>query len=288
MGGAGARGRSERFDRFLNYEVHWGTWLLIAAAVLVLAVYLPSGALSWSSVAGTLAAMGTLLFAAVVVMTAGDRRLLVAGAVTLAVPTLLDLGYRLLDQAFPILRPVDFLDIPRSFGGILALIGLVLIGRAIGGVRTGRGVAVTAVFGLVAVAVVIWRLSGTIDLTVMVPPPSQGGPILLFGRRPEMVIGALGGILWLGWGYLLASALDQRLRWLATAAVLTVVNLTLSLAEAVWIALLPPAPNTDPFGFLGPIVTAVAAGSVVCLVVSAFVELRGVGWTYPREESASR
>jgi hypothetical protein len=288
VGVAAAGGRSERFESFLNYQVHWGAWLLLAAAVLLLAIDLPRGDLSWPSVGYALGDISTLVFAAAVVMTAGDRRLLVAGAVTLAVPTLLDLSYRLLDLSFPALRPIDFLDIPRSFTGILACVGLVLIGRAIGGLRSRRSVAVTVAFGLVAVAVIAWQLSRTIDMTDMVPPPGEGGPILFLGRPPEMIIGTLGGIIWLGWGYLLAAALDQRLRWLAAAAVLTVVNLALSLAEVVWIVLLPPAPSTEPFGFVGPIEAVLAAGSFACLLISAFVELKGVGWTYPREESASR
>lgn len=288
VGAAAAGGRSERFESFLNYQVHWVAWLLLAAAALVLAIDLPSGELSWSSAGYALAASSTLIFAAAVVMTAGDRRLLVAGAVTLAVPTLLDLTYRLLDVSFPALRPIGFLDFPRSLAGILTLIGLVLIGRAIGGTSTRRGAGLTAAFGIVAIAVVGWLLSSTIDMTDTVPPPGAAGPMLLFGRPPTMLLGALGGISWLGWGYLLASALDQRLRWLATAAVLTVVNLALSLAEALWIMLLPPGPGTAPFGFLGPIQVALACGSMACLIVSAFVELKGVGWTYPREGSASR
>jgi hypothetical protein len=66
------------------------------------------------------------------------------------------------------------------------------------------------------------------------------------------------------------------------------VNLGLGLAEGVWVVLLPPARSTEPFGFVGPIAAALAASSFVSLLVSAFVELKCVGWTYPREESVSR
>ena len=290
VGAAGAGGRSERLERFLNYQVHWAAWVLLAAAVVALLIYVPAGGLSLLNFTGTVAAIGPLLFAPAVVLTASDRRLLAMGAVIFAIPSLLDLTYRLLDLGFPTLRPVDFLDVPRSFGSLLAFAGLLMIGRAIGGVRSRRGRALTAVFGLVAIAVIGWQLTTTINLTGFVPPPSEGGPPLFFGRPPEQIIGALGRVVWLGWGYLLASALDQRLRWLAAGAALATANLVLDLAITIWVVPMPPPapPDTTLFDLIALIETALIAGSFACLIVAAFVDLKGAGWAYPLEESGSR
>jgi hypothetical protein len=290
VGVAGTGDRSERLERFLDYQVHPVAWVLLAAAVVALLIYVPAGGLSFLNFRATVAAIGPLLFAAALLLTASGRRRLVLGAVAFALPSLLDLTYRLLDLGFPALRPVDFLDVPRSFGGLLTFAGLLMIGRAIGGVRSQRGRALIAAFGVVAVAVIAWQLTTTIDLTGLVPPPSEGGPLLFVGRPPEMIIGALGRSVWLGWGYLLASALDQRLRWLVAGAALTTANLILDLAVTIWIVLMPPPapPDTTLFDLIALIETALIAGSFACLIVSAFVELKGAGWAYPLEESASR
>jgi len=152
-------------------DIPWAVWTLLALAVggLVYDVIQPGGFRLISALAGT----GPLVFAAAVVyVNPADRRFTWA-ALALAATPVIGLLSAVVPEAVFTYAPGDWknatpllLDIggfAREIGWVLGLIGLGLLGVALGGVRSLASVLILAVGAALAVANVASHLNGLVE-----------------------------------------------------------------------------------------------------------------------------
>jgi hypothetical protein len=264
----------ESLERFLNFRVHPAVWLLLALAVLYFTLAIVVGGFAFVSWLGAFAGAGAFVFAAAVVLVAADRRLLVAGAVSLCVPPALLFARRLATQVVPQLAAADLLEVPSAVGWLFTMGGALAIGLAVGGVRSRLGWAAVALGIGAAFTLVLWQLSNLLAVYADWPPALQ--PPLNWS------LSLLGSLVWIGWGYLLGAGFSAGLRWLVVGVTAIFLGVVLDFA-AVPLVTADTQPLFDQFAL--PAFQLLSIASWAALVASAFVELKSPGWSYPTASS---
>lgn len=185
-------------------DIPWPTWVLLALAALVLVrgftqpVFAPVGTLTFAA---------PLLFAAAVVYVAPADRRFVWAAILLAVsPAAFLIGGTLPDvwfdmapgdwkNATPLL--MDLADIARQIANVLTLVGLGLLGLALGGMRNLASAVILGV-GFLFGALVAIRFLGN---------PIEGMDALSLAQTLVFPV-----LLAIGWAFVFAAALESRRR----------------------------------------------------------------------------
>ena len=211
-----------------------GVWPLLGLALLDVffrAQQLGPSFTGLQAISAAMAAAPFLFAAAAVYVSPVDRRF-VYGALALAYVELLAVVGMLFAPAR--LNVAAWEDIDRFLGlagWLMTLGGLLLVGLAIGGVRTR--------FGLASVA-----LGAVLFLFAEVQVATLGLPALAaeFGMPIEQVlVSYLAPLVIIGWAYLLGAALDNQRRFLAVGAGIRV---ALSVVGVLFV-IVNPAPGTD-------------------------------------------
>jgi hypothetical protein len=205
-----------------------------------------------------------ILFAAAVVFAVPRRRLLVVGAMVMAVTAALTIGAR-------------FVVLPEgaSAMGHLVVAGLfvagpLLFGHGLGGVRSRPGVVVVVL--ALALAIVSAINAVTVGSTVLEADIPFGPLIVASGVMAQFVI--------LSWGYVLAAALSRGAKLIATgAALMILMHGPLSLVVDVLARQQPPGSVVPGVGTVFLVLTVVAW---VALIAGVFREVAAE----PRQPSA--
>ncbi len=204
--------------------IPWATLVLAVVAGLIVVRSLTLGQLSL----GTLAFAGPVVFAAVVIyVRPQDRRFFWAALAIAATPAVSLVTIWLPDvwlslapddwkNATPLLQDIG--GVARELASLLGLVGLALLGLALGGVRTFMSAVIIAFGTLVAATIAIWYGA-----------PMQGSPVLDLVRTIGFAVLNI-----VGWAFVFAAALES----LRTAALMgfgllfanTVINALLVMA----------------------------------------------------------
>lgn len=198
-----------------------------------------------------------LLLAATVVYLAPARRLIVAGALLLAVAGLLDTAQRLV--AVPdVARLVLALVIAGA-----TVVGIVMLGRSLIRGYPAWGLALLALAALFT-AVRIVALADSYVAAGLFEPDS-GLPL----ARAHLLVGAIAQLKVLGWAYLLVAAIGRRYWLIALGAALPIAA-TLMLAAFD----LLPHPTGVTYPIIGLLWTLLEVGGFAALIGGVVRELR--------------
>jgi hypothetical protein len=212
--------------------VPWLAWLLLVVGVLyVVRGLLPPSFSPLSSLAGA----GPIFFAAAVVyMNPPDRRFRWA-ALALAIPPIVLLLAHWIPIIWPQVVPGDWKNavplledlgsMAREVATPIGLVGLFLLGFALGGVRTFLSVVILAAGVLIALA----------DLTWFFAHPVEELPML---QAAKSVIYPMLNVL--GWAFVFAAALESLRSLTLVGAGLVVSNVVIS-AVLLWWTIGPDA-----------------------------------------------
>jgi hypothetical protein len=196
------------------------SWMLLGVATLYVAIVARN---EWITVAPTLGGAAPFVFAAAMTWaTPRDRRLIFAtwAIVAAGVAHLLVL---LLDPQSSSTTPLlaDAAHWLNQATWVLESVGVVMIGLALGGIRSAVGWTVFwlgVAVGVIGVGLVTMRA------------PANIGPF-------DVLLGTAAQVLPMAWGYLAAAAVDARRRWFAVGGLLMLAYL-LSVILLSWFA--PP------------------------------------------------
>lgn len=194
------------------YEISPAVWALLALfAVMVVARHIRPllllGRLDDHLVTtGDVLPALPILFAAAVVFAVPRRRLLVAGAMVMAVSAVLTIlaGLVVLPDAADAVR--------HTVTAGLFVAGPLLFGHGLDGVRSQRGAFVVALAFVLALVLAIYAVA--IGATILVADIPFGSLILASSVVAHFAI--------LGWGYVLAAALDRGAKLIAAGAALMI------------------------------------------------------------------
>ncbi|MDQ3657972.1 MAG: hypothetical protein M3457_23220, partial [Chloroflexota bacterium] len=210
-------------------------WVLLAIAVADVSLRIQSA----STFLGPLAIPGAVMLAAPFVFAAAvayvapaDRRFLY-GAIAIAVKEFLAILQILFGPRFlGIEAASDIVRVVGDAGWLFTLVGLLLIGRALGGVRSRRG------WAAVAFGIGVFVLSDAWNASRLISNPALWE---LFSIE-QIVIGFVGPSLVIGWAYVLGAGLDRGLRWIPLG---TALILGLTAADVLLVLLSLTGPDTD-------------------------------------------
>ena len=199
------------------------SWLLLAMA----AVYVVLQARNeWSTVPPTLGGAAPFVFGAAMVWAAPQDRRFVYGTWAVVASGVLHLVVALIDQQSLLSSPL-LADVARWLNEatwLLEAVGVVLIGLALGGIRSAVGWTVFwlgVMVGLIGVGF------------VTIGAASNVGPF-------DVLIAVAAQVLPVAWGYLAAAAVDAGRRWFAVGGLLMLGYLLLNVL-LLWFA---PTPET--------------------------------------------
>ncbi len=263
---------NEPLERFLNFRIHPAVWLLLGLAVLDVAFTAAVAGFEPTALLFAVNEAGAFVFAAAVVLVAGNRRMLVAGALSLSAVAAVILLQRLANEFAAQLVLGDAFTVLHSLAWLAGVGGALAIGLSIGGIRSRVGWLAVGLGVVVALAITYWQLS------MLLPVLADWPPDLL--PQLSMSLSLVSGIMWIGWGYLLGAAVTARLRWLTLGVVIIFAGEALNFAA---IPLVTPD-NYQLFNeFAAPAVALLSIAQWLAFIASAFVELTGSGWHYPTE-----
>jgi hypothetical protein len=254
---------------FFEYRVHPAIWVLLGLAALDFLFEFTLRGFNLLLVPGQLAGAAPIILAAAILLVARDKRLLVFAGLALAYGPVLQLADRLLYEFLPQLRMYDLMSVPLDLTWAFTLAGTVAIGLALGGIRSRVGWAAVLVGILIVLVEDAWYvnfLAGLADGSMPIP----------------LALGSLAAPLrFVGWGFLLGSALDRGHRLIAFGAGLWLAAAT---AWRVIFTLVPIGPlgDVDSLNAASGLIDLVAWAALIWGVVT---ELKSAGWSYPAERT---
>ena len=206
----------------------WGSlplvsWLLLGLAVVYVALVARN---EWFTVAPTLAGAAPFVFGAAMSWAAPQDRRFVFGTWAIVTSGVLHFIVALVDlqSSSPMPLLADVANGLNDASWLLEAVGVVLIGLALGGIRSNGGWTVFwlgVAVGLIGVGwVTMDAVANVGPFDVLIAAAAQGLPV--------------------AWGYLAAAAVDARRRWFAVGGLLMLVYL-LFIILLDWSA---PAPQT--------------------------------------------
>ena len=231
--------------------VHWSVWVLLLLALGYLAraftfpIFEPVAALG---------AVAPLFFAAAVVYVAPSDRRVTWAALALAGGPVLRLLVGLVPGQWIASAPI-LVDVGHSaieLGNVLLFVGVVLLGIALGGIRSAFGVTVVVFGGAVALADLVWVLAHPVaDLPMFELVRSIGFATLTA----------------IAWAFLLAAAIDALRSWVIVGVGLLFAKVVVEAALLWW----APGPGTN-FDVISLAVNGMALVGWVAMIGAA---LRG-------------
>lgn len=222
--------------------------VLLAVALLYVVYRLTEGSFSPLDV---LVGCAPLVFAAAVVQAAPTDRRFTGGALALAAGPALRLAAALIPGAWLAAAPalLDVSHIALELAKVLLLVGLTLIGVALGGVRSAFGVVVVGTGVLVGLATVAWALGH----------PLADLPTFDLGR--SIAIATLSA---LAWAFLLGAAIDGLRSLMITGAGLLFAIVVIEAALLWW----PAGPGAN-FDLLSLVVGGISLAGWAALIAAA-------------------
>lgn len=205
----------------------WGSlplvsWLLLGLAVVYVALV---GRNEWSTVAPTLGGAAPFVFGAAMTWAAPQDRRLSYGTWAIVASGVLHLVVVLVGlQSLSTPLLADVARWMNEATWLLEAVGVVLIGLALGGIRSALGWTVFwlgVAVGLIGVG------------RVTMDAPANVGPF-------DVLIAVAAQVLPVAWGYLAAAAVDARRRWFAVGGLLMLMYLLFTIL-LLWFA---PPPDT--------------------------------------------
>ncbi len=244
-------------------RLKFGTWLLLA---LALVVFTQQISVSYDELAGVLpglAVAAMVVFVAVVFQLYEANRLLTAGALLLTVEPIVMLAVLLLWGTWNVVG--DWGDavyfaarLAVGSAWIFTAVGMVVIGVALGGVRTRLG------WAMVGLGVLLAAVGVTQYLLIVASGGAASVPALdiLLGFAHQAVLIAM--------GYLLGAAVDRGFRFMALGAALQLLQVAALFALN---GLVPATPDAQQGITLVWIVDLIAFAAAVALILGALREL---------------
>ena len=184
------------------------SWLLLALAVVYVALV---GRNEWFTVAPTLGGAAPFVFGAAMIWAAPQDRRFVYGTWAIVAAGVMHLLVALVDLQSSVSMPL-LADVARWLNEatwLLEAVGVVLIGLALGGIRTAVGWTVFWLGVAVGLIGVGWVTMGA---------ATNVGPF-------DVLIAVAAQVLPVAWGYLAAAAVDARRRWFAVGGLLMLMYL---------------------------------------------------------------
>lgn len=190
-------------------DIPWPTWLLLLIAVVLVAYELTQ--LGYSLI-GALLTGAPVLFAAVVLYVEPADRRYTWAALALAVAPVLSLAWSALPEAVFRYAPGDWRNaayflrdmgpIVRDATSVITIVGLGLLGLALGGVRRPLPVAI---LGVSIVMAILHAIAIADSYSAINYPPGDSTPMILLAR--SIVLSILNLV---GWAFVFAAALESR------------------------------------------------------------------------------
>lgn len=206
------------------------------------------------------AAAAPFVFAAAVVYSAPADRRLVWGALALASTELLVVLAHILQPPWLSLGVIsDAVAVVRRVGPLISVAGLVLIGVALGGLRSRLALAAAGVGAAVFVLGSLWSLARLLEPSSDLQLPFD-----------QVVITFVAPLVTVGWAFVAGAAFDRGMRLMTLGAALIV---SLAALDTVLAALSLRDPLAD-YGFVLTIIRMVNLAAWAALVAGALTELR--------------
>lgn len=224
--------------------IPWATWVLLAVAALVLVGWFVKA----GPQLGILTIAAPVVFAAAVVYAAPADRRFTWAALALAADPVIRTIWNYLPEAVFTYAPGDWRNaafflqdmgpIARDVASVLTIVGLGLLGLALGRARTRLSAAIVGVGVVVAIVHAILIAD---SFSAMSYPPGDSTPIVMLARG--ILISTLTVV---AWAFVFAAALESRRKLMAIGTgllfVITVLNYVTPLRETLlgndWVALL--------------------------------------------------
>ena len=200
------------------------SWLLLGLATLYVAILARN---DWITVAPTLGGAAPFVFSAALAWAAPRDRRLVIATWAIVAAGVAHLLVSLIDAQPSSTTPLlaDAAHWLNQATWVLESVGVVMIGLALGGIRSNVGWTVFWLGVAVGLIGVGW---------VTMSAPANIGPF-------DVLLGTAAQVLPMAWGYLAAAAVDARRRWFAVGGLLMLAYL-LSVILLSWFA--PPLDAT--------------------------------------------
>jgi len=191
-------------------EIAWPVWLALGLAVVAAIIRATSAG---ASITGTIAGAAPFLFVAAVLYARPADVRFVYGAAAIVAYQAIPLAGQLLPNEWIARMPVlfDVRAFAITYDIALLIVGLVLLGMAVGGVRSRVGWLIVALGALVATVNIVRSVASLVELPL--------GDVLTLDLALSFLLGAGAA---LAWAYLLAASVDARRRYLAIGTALVI------------------------------------------------------------------